>query len=277
MADRPIVTVAIPLYNSARYIAATIDSVLAQSLTNIELIIYDDSSRDGSLQIARSYESRDSRVRVVASESNVGPEANWNRCLSAVRGKYFKLLCGDDLLDPECLARQVAVFEDPGNADVSLVSCARWIIDSRGKKLFRRRSRNATRKVSGRELVDMVTRCGTNPIGEPGCGLIRTEIIPSVGLYSARFPYVIDLDYWVRVARHGAWVAMPECLFSFRVSGSSWSARLGWAQASQFLAFADALASTEGLVLSPWARVRGTTVVYIQSLLRALVFKMTSR
>lgn len=270
----PLVTVAIPLYNSARYIDETIRSVLAQTHPHLELLIYDDASTDGSLETARRHEGRDPRVHVIPSRVNLGPEANWNRCLTGVRGKYFKLLCGDDVLAPDCLEKQVAVMESSSNQDVALVSCGRFIVDPSGRQLMRRRYAAAARKLSGKAAIGEIARFGTNPVGEPGCGLIRAEFIAAAGSYSARYPYVIDLDYWVKVLRHGAWFVQPECLFSFRISRQSWSARLHRVRVRQYLTFAADVASHEGISLSGPARLSATLRAHAGEAIRQLLFRL---
>lgn len=274
MTDLPLVTIAIPLYNSERYIDETIRSVLTQTYPHFELLIYDDASTDGSLTLAQAHAARDPRVRVIASPVNLGPEANWNRCVSAVAGTYFKLLCGDDVLAPDCLEKQVAVMEAPGNRDVALVSCGRWIINSAGRRLMRRRYAVKSRKLSGLAAVQAIARFGTNPIGEPGCGLTRSELIATAGGYSARYPYVIDLDYWVRLLRHGSWFVQPECLFSFRISRESWSSRLHRVRVRQYLDFANDLARREGIVLSTSGRIAAVLRAHAGELVRQMMFRL---
>lgn len=273
MNDLPLVTVAIPLYNSVRYIDETIRSVLAQTYPRFELLIYDDASTDGSLDQARSHAARDPRIRVIPSAVNLGPEVNWNRCLSDVHGKYFKLLCGDDLLAPDCLEKQVAVMESPNNHDVALVSCGRWIIDSAGRRLMRRRYAATPRKIPGPAAVGTIARFGTNPVGEPGCGLMRAELITTAGSYSARYPYAIDLDYWVKVLRHGAWFVQPECLFSFRISRQSWSARLHRVRVRQYLEFAADVARQEKISLYGAARLSAVVRAHGAEIVRQLLFR----
>lgn len=86
------------MYNNARFIAQTISSVLAQTFTDFELLIYDDHSTDLSFDIAASF--TDSRIKLFRNSGNLGPEGNWNKAISRVRGKYVKLVCGDDILFP---------------------------------------------------------------------------------------------------------------------------------------------------------------------------------
>jgi len=133
---RPLVTVTIPMYNNARFIEETIASVLGQSMADFELLIYDDNSTDDSFELAASF--TDSRIRLQRNSENLGPEGNWNKAVSSVKGRYVKLVCGDDILYSTCLEKQVERFLEPSSLGVSLVSSQRTIIDSQGKALIKK-------------------------------------------------------------------------------------------------------------------------------------------
>jgi glycosyltransferase involved in cell wall biosynthesis len=96
--NEPAISVCIPTYNAALWIAATIESVLAQTRRDFELVILDDCSGDDTLSIVRQYE--DPRIRLLVHERNMGAEAAWNRLLAEARGRFMKLLCCDDLIHP---------------------------------------------------------------------------------------------------------------------------------------------------------------------------------
>jgi glycosyltransferase involved in cell wall biosynthesis len=134
--NTPIISVCIPTYRGAGHLAATIESVLAQTVGDFELIIVDDNSPDETGAIVDRY--GDSRIRYLRNPTNLGPEGNWNRCLEEARGRYFKLLPQDDLLAQECLARQVEVFERDTAQRIALVFGAREVVGTNGKKLLRR-------------------------------------------------------------------------------------------------------------------------------------------
>ncbi len=119
----PVVSVLIPVYNGARYLAATIESVLSQTFGDFELVISDDASSDDSLAIIRSF--NDPRIRLVTNTRNLGFGGNWNRVLGEARGEFIKLLPQDDLLHPECLARQLDALRGRPATQVALVFSAR--------------------------------------------------------------------------------------------------------------------------------------------------------
>jgi len=110
----PKVSIVIPCYNAGPWIALTIESALAQTWPNREIIVVDDGSRDDSLAIARRYEARD--VRVI-SQANRGASAARNVGLGAAGGDFIQFLDADDLLAPDKIARQVAILTQEGNRD----------------------------------------------------------------------------------------------------------------------------------------------------------------
>ena len=103
----PLVSVLLTAYNRERYIAPSIESVLGQTFGDFELLITDDCSTDGSLDIARSYEKRDRRVRVVVNERNLGQFGNRNRAMELARGSLLKYHDSDDVMYSHCLAAMV--------------------------------------------------------------------------------------------------------------------------------------------------------------------------
>lgn len=269
---KPLVTVTIPMYNNERYIAETIGSVLAQTMDDFELLVYDDHSTDNSLEIARSFS--DPRVTVFASERNLGPEGNWNRAIGDARGRYVKLLCADDLLFPECLEKQVAAFELAGAEGVSLVSSQRTIIDPEGKVLIKKVNFIDGGLKTPAETVRKMVRLGTNIIGEPVCGLYPAELIASTSGYSARIPYTIDLDFWMQLLRLGNLWMIDEPLCAFRISNLSWSSRIGEMRHEQFLAFMEEVARDDFFQINELDLFIGRFNSAVQSMTSLMGFKL---
>lgn len=111
----PKLSVGVPVFNGEQFLAEALDSVLAQTFQDFEVIISDNASTDGTEQICRSYTERDSRIRYYRSDINRGAAWNHNRVFELARGDYFKWLSHDDLCAPEFLERCVAVLDsDPG-------------------------------------------------------------------------------------------------------------------------------------------------------------------
>lgn len=249
-ASIPLVSVCIPTYRGAEHIGAAVESVLAQSLTDFELLIIDDNSPDDTAKVVARY--HDPRIRFLLNPSNLGPEGNWNRCLTESRGRYFKLLPQDDLLYPQCLEQQVAVLEqDNQQRRLALVFCARTIIDAAGRALTTRRYPGGSKGViSGPTLIRRCVRYGTNLIGEPGGVLFRRELATAVGSFDASVPYVIDLDYWFRLLLKGDAYYLPDPLASFRISPGSWSVAIGARQGEEFRRFIKKIAQNSDYKLT---------------------------
>lgn len=106
--------IGVPVYNGARYIARTLDSLLAQTYSDFELTITDNASTDGTEAICREYAAKDRRVRYFRAEQNQGVVRNFNWCFELSCGEYFKWQAADDLCAPTLVEKCVAVLDaDP--------------------------------------------------------------------------------------------------------------------------------------------------------------------
>lgn len=109
-----LVSIIMPNYNGAKYLPETINSVLAQTYTNWELLFVDDCSTDNSLEIIRSY--KDSRIKILQNDKNSGAAVSRNYALREAKGKWIAFLDSDDLWVPEKLEKQIAFMETNGYA-----------------------------------------------------------------------------------------------------------------------------------------------------------------
>jgi glycosyltransferase involved in cell wall biosynthesis len=272
----PTVSICIPSYRGAAYLPATIRSVLEQSHTDWDLWIVDDASPDETAEVVARF--GDPRIHFIENERNVGPEANWNRCLALARGTYYKLLPQDDLLAPGSLAEQVAVLEEDTAEEIALVFGARLIIDHTDRVLWRRGLRSSARgRIDGRKLVRRCIQAGSNMIGEPGNGLMRRSMTERIGPYSTEHPYMIDLDYWVRALAWGDGYYTGTHGSSFRVSQDSWSVALGRRQRSDFEAFVRKYAAQSDYGITLADRVAGFTTIRINTWGRAAIYRSLFR
>ena len=131
--EMPTVSLGIPVYNGERYVGEAIRSALGQSLDDIEVVISDNASTDGTERICREFAAADPRVRYFRNTSNVGAHPNFNLAFDHSRGRYFKWLAHDDLLHPDYLQRCVAVLDaDPG---VALCQTDLACIDESGQQI----------------------------------------------------------------------------------------------------------------------------------------------
>ncbi|WP_159022670.1 glycosyltransferase family A protein [Formosa sp. L2A11] len=120
----PLVSVLMTVYNREKYIAEAIESVLASTYQNWELIIVDDRSKDSSVEIANSFKGKDDRVKVYINEVNLGDYPNRNQAASYAKGKYIKYVDADDKIYPFGLEQLVFFMEQFPEAGYGLCSLA---------------------------------------------------------------------------------------------------------------------------------------------------------
>src|SRR5438874_11358052 len=107
-----LVSILLPVFNGERYLAQAIESVLAQTHTDFELLVVDDSSTDSSWQIIQKLAKTDDRIFAFKNQTNLGLFQNYNRCLDLSRGDFVKPFAQDDLLVSKALERMHEVFDE---------------------------------------------------------------------------------------------------------------------------------------------------------------------
>ena len=107
----PIATIGMPVYNGATTIAKAIDAILAQSITEFELVISDNASTDETLSICERYAAEDPRIRIIRQSENRGPVKNFHAVLAAARAPYFMFAAADDHIEPDFLAESLDVLD----------------------------------------------------------------------------------------------------------------------------------------------------------------------
>ena len=237
MATVPRVSVVVPAFQNAPYIRATVASVLAQTYPDFELVVADHSSTDGTWEILQEF-TTDPRVRLLRTPAGGGAVRNWNRVTEEARGELVKLVCGDDLLAPEALARQVATFDahdttgGTHGGEVVMVASTRDIVDASGRVVIRGHGLGGlSGRVPGREAVRRSVLRGANIFGEPGGVLLRRSVLDSVGGWHGDPGYLIDQSTYCRVLLHGDLAVAPGTLAAFRLSSTQWSVDLAREQA----------------------------------------------
>lgn len=125
MIDNPLVSIGMPVYNGEQYIRRAIDSLLAQDYENLELIISDNASTDGTLQICREYALRDNRIKIHEQAHNVGVQENFKAVLDFARGEYFMWAAVDDYWQPEFVSVLVKELNRLPEAGVAMCAVDR--------------------------------------------------------------------------------------------------------------------------------------------------------
>lgn len=269
---RPLVTIAIPTYNNAEYLRTAIGAALRQTYENIEVIVVDDRSTDGSLEIARSYS--DSRLRIVENERNLGLVGNHNKVLEEARGTYLKVLHADDVIVPEAVAEQVAALEEQPTA--VLATSKRAIIDDRGKRLLGRGAPWPKGVRRGAEVLAEIARSGRNLLGEPSAALFRVDAARRAGGYNAEWTYCFDVEFASRMLLQGDLYFDNRELASFRVTPGQQSAQLAESQKDEHLRFLRHLQSDFGLGITEAELAAASRTVSRDVMLRRLLYGVLS-
>lgn len=195
-----LVSVLMTAYNREKYIAEAIESVLASTYTNFELIIVDDCSTDKTVEIARSYEAKDERVKVYVNEKNLGDYPNRNRAASYARGKYIKYVDSDDVLSSdglEIMVSEMDCYPDAGIGIIANDSDKNYL----SKKLF---------SPTEAYRLYFYKNCLLNK--GPSGVIIRTDIFREYGGFS-NDQFISDTDLWLRMsARFSVLLHSPDLL-----------------------------------------------------------------
>ena len=208
----PRVSVLIPTFRYARYLAEAVDSILAQDFGDFELIISDDCSGDGSREIMEACAARDPRIRIHLHSANIGMVQNWNWCLSQARGEFVKYVFGDDrLARPDALGKMVAMLE--ANPEAALAASAREVIDEQSKTVGCMDTFGAAGLHSAAETMFRCLADG-NIIGEPTVVLFRRAA--AARGFSVAYGQLVDLEMWLHLLEHGPLVCTSEPLCAFR-------------------------------------------------------------
>lgn len=206
----PQISVLMPAYNAEQYIAQSIQSVLAQTDEDFELIVIDDASTDSTRAVVLQY--RDLRLRLVDNPRNLGIVETLNRALAIARGRYIARVDADDLCISTRFAKQKAVLDS--RPDIVMVSTEMSVL-----------SRGAVRFTRQRPEMDLKALRWTlhlgNPVGHPSM-MFRAEAVQRLGGYMRReFQYAEDFDFTHRLLTIGGVFIIPEYLVIYRQHGSN--------------------------------------------------------
>lgn len=205
----PKVSIVIPVYNHARYLSESIGSVINQTYSNIELIVLDDGSTDGTSEILRKLEGQ----FIWESHQNMGQALTLNKGWRMAKGSILAYLSADDILYPRAVERCVkALLDNPHAAlcypDFDLINPSSDVI----------RSVSAPEYSYDEMVINF--KCA------PGVGaFFRRSIYERAGEWNPELRQHPDYEYWLRLGLHGEFVHLKECLGGFRVHEESQSFR----------------------------------------------------
>lgn len=249
----PAVSVVVPVYNVERFVGAAIRSVLAQGLTDFELIVVDDRSPDASLEICRGFD--DPRIRIVSHAENRGLAGARNSGIRVARAPYIALLDSDDVWDPGKLAAHVAHLD--ARPEVGVSFSRSLFIDEHGASL----DTWQMPKLAGIDADHLMCR---NPVGNGSAPVLRRTALDDIAwranLHGAEethwfdpaFRQSEDIECWLRIAATTRWEfeGLSAPLTHYRLNPASLSADIP----KQLASWEAVMEKLEGYAPALWRR-----------------------
>jgi len=207
----PAVSVVLPVFNGQPYLDSAVRSLLAQTLSDFEMIVVDDGSTDDSLAILGRFARQDSRLRIIMRR-NTGIEAALNEAIDTSRSEFIARMDSDDLAMPDRLQTQLDYLKSHDR--VVLLGGAYRLIDDAGRYL------TTIIPPTSNELLQELALSGRNPFCHP-LVMMRREAVIRVGGYFSDLPAAEDLDLWLRMGEIGEMSCIRTVLLDYRLHASS--------------------------------------------------------
>ncbi len=199
-----LISIATPIYNTARFLPAALDSLLAQDHAHWEALLWDDGSTDGSGEIAADYARRDPRFRVLGNGRNQGVSAASAAALAQARGEYVAVLDSDDMLAPDALSSMLAFMQERPQLGMAYSQYVE--VDENGA--FLADGKRSLKPYSSHQLmVDFMTY---------HFRLIRTDAYRAIGGIDASMPVAPDYDLCLRLSERFEIGHLPKPLYCYR-------------------------------------------------------------
>lgn len=197
----PRISIVLPTYNGEKYLADSIESVIAQTIRDWELIIVDDCSVDNTYSIAMGYAEKDSRIRVIRNEKNSRTSAALNNGFAHAKGDYLTWTSDDNLYYEDALEVMSEYLDN--NPECGLAYCDMGYIGEDNEIPY------------SYMRVDPEEMCIKCVVG--GCFLYRRQVLNTVGGYSEEYYLVEDYDYFLRISKKYELHRIPEVKYLFRI------------------------------------------------------------
>lgn len=202
MIQQPLVSVLMTAYNREKYLAEAIESVLASTYTNFELIIVDDCSGDDTVSIAQSYEAKDNRIKVFTNEQNLGDYKNRNKAATYASGIYIFYVDSDDTIFPDGIERGVNIMEQYPQSGFGIV-CSKMNL----KEPLILKSENAIRNHFFKEPFLLVG---------PGGTIQRKDTFEQINRYPVKYGPANDMYHHLKAACFTSVVILPFEFIHYR-------------------------------------------------------------
>ena len=229
--DTPLVSVLMTAYNRELYIAEAIESVLAQTYTNFELIIVDDQSKDRTQLIAKEYAAKDHRIRVYINENNLGDYPNRNRAISYAEGEYVMFVDSDDMIRSDSLAYIVAAFQNN--------------VDAKHSSIYYRNDANEPFIYSSEEAIRSHLNGKNILSGGPGSRVFKREFLMSLGGYPEKYGPANDMYFNLKSTAAEAVLFLPYHYLFYREHPQQEKKNIKGYLHNNYLYFSDALSELQ--------------------------------
>jgi len=232
MNETPFISICIPVYNGARYLAESIDSALSQTYPNFEIIVIDDRSSDDSWKIIQDFAKRSNKIRAFQNKKNLGLVGNWNACIAKAEGTWIKFLFQDDTMVSSCIHDMITCAM---KSQKEFIVCEReFLIEENASETIKE---YYLRKVNRLESIhpeggiipstqicaDVSKFLNVNFIGEPCSYLFKKKMTQQYGPFNAQLDQLCDYEFAARMGVNLGIFYTPKRLVHFRVHGSSTS------------------------------------------------------
>jgi glycosyltransferase involved in cell wall biosynthesis len=198
--EPPLISVVMPVYNALPFLDDSVNSILTQTFTDFEFVIFDDASTDGSVERLRQWAARDQRIRLHESKTQLGLSGSSNAVVAHARASILARMDADDIAHPDRLMRQWQIIES--EPDVAVVGTLCIGIDASGQE------------VRPRDRWRLLRRSGYIPFPH-GSAMFRREVFDRVGGYDD-IPGGEDQKLFSKMATQGRVLTLPDALYSYR-------------------------------------------------------------
>lgn len=216
--DNSKVTVIMPCYNHAKYVGAAIESVLNQTYRNIEVLLIDNVSTDGTKEIIADFAKKDKRVRPIFHKKNIGYEGSINEGFNKATGAYIALTSSDDIWYPEKLKTQMDALDSNPSCDI--VHAGARLIDGEGKprgKNIAEFYRVGQAELSGDVFYAMTRRniCCTSTV------LFKKKCLKTCGQFDLALKYAHDWWFYIQLAKKHKFLYVNKVLADYRIHSTN--------------------------------------------------------
>jgi glycosyltransferase involved in cell wall biosynthesis len=220
MSGRPLVSICVPTYNSSAYLRQSLDSIVAQTYKNVEVIIGDNASTDDTVNIANEYAARHG-FRICVNERNVGPLNNWNLLLERARGAYVAIYHSDDVYEPTIVEESVKIFS--GNGNIAIVGTMANVIDVKGEFMYKYELPDRIKKLNksayffDEVMLGALLSGGNRLFFITPSLMVKRSAYEKFGSFDDTFRSAGDYEMWFRIAAKYEVAIIDRTLINYRI------------------------------------------------------------